>query len=148
MAIVLFLQNLEHHEAGEIKNVPDGYARNYLFPKSIAVLATDEEVKKLESKLTKIKLEEDKLSTKLEEIAKKIESEKFIILAEAGEEDKLFGAVTNKDLSEALEKNKYDIDKHDIEILEPIHTLGDHEALVKLGHGIHATMKFSVERAK
>jgi large subunit ribosomal protein L9 len=148
MTRVLFLQNLEHHEAGEVKNVPDGYARNYLFPKNIAVLATDEEVKKLESKLAKIKEEEAKLSIKLEELAQKIESEKFTITAEAGEEDKLFGAVTNKDLAEALAKKKYEVDKHDIEILEPIHTLGEHDAMVKLGHGVHATMKFTVERAK
>lgn len=148
MAKVLFLQNLEHHLAGEVKNVPDGYARNYLIPQNIAVFATDDEVKKLESKLAKIRAEEEKLATKLSEVAEKIEADKFVITAEAGEEDKLFGAVTNKDLAEALEKKKYDIDKHDIEILEPIHTLGEHEALVKLGHGIHATMKVLVERNK
>ncbi|MFA5196919.1 MAG: 50S ribosomal protein L9 [Patescibacteria group bacterium] len=148
MTKVLFLQNLEHHQIGEVKNVPDGYARNYLLPKSIAVLATDEEVKKLESKLAKMKVEEEKVVGKLEEIAAKIEAKTFKVEAQAGEEDKLFGAVTNKDLSEALIKEKLDVDKHEIEILEPIHTLGEHEALVKLGHGIHAKMKVMVERAK
>ncbi|MDD5693147.1 MAG: 50S ribosomal protein L9 [Patescibacteria group bacterium] len=148
MTKVLFLQNLEHHQIGEVKNVPDGYARNYLLPKDIAVLATDDEVKKLESKLAKMKVEEEKVVGKLEEIAAKIEAKTFKVEAQAGEEDKLFGAVTNKDLSEALTKEKLDVDKHEIEILEPIHTLGEHEALVKLGHGIHAKMKVMVERAK
>jgi large subunit ribosomal protein L9 len=145
---VLFLQNLEHHQVGEVKNVPDGYARNYLVPKGIAILATAVEVQKFQSKLAKIKAEEEKISTKLEDIVKKIEAKTFKIKAQAGEEDRLFGAVTNKDLAEALVKEKIEIDKHDIEILEPIHILGEHEALVKLGHGIHTTMKVIVERAK
>lgn len=148
MTKVLFLQNLEHHNAGDVKNVPNGYARNYLIPKGFAVVATDEEVKKLESKMAKIKAEEEKITGKMEEIAGKIEAKTFKIEAQAGEEDKLFGAITNKDLSELLAKDNFDIDKHDIEILEPIHSLGEHEAMIKLGHGIHATMKIIVERAK
>lgn len=148
MSKVLFLQNLEHHQVGEVKNVPDGYARNYLIPKDIAILATEVEVQKFQSKLAKIKADEEKIATKLEDIVKKIEAKTFKIKAQAGEEDKLFGAVTNKDLAEALAKEKIEIDKHDIEILEPIHILGEHEALVKLGHGIHATMKVIVERQK
>jgi len=148
MTKVLFLQNLEHHKIGEIKDVPNGYARNYLLPKEIAVVATDEEVSKLESKLSKMKVEEDKVVGKLEELALKIESKTYIVEAQAGDEEKLFGAVTNKDLSDALTKEKLVIDKHEIEILEPIHTLGEHEALVKLGHGIHAKMKVLVERSK
>ncbi len=145
---VLFLQNLEHHNIGDVKNVPNGYARNYLIPNGFATPATDEEVKKLESKLAKLKNEEEKTITKLEGIAEKIEAKTFKVAAQAGEEEKLFGSVTNKDLAEVLEKEKFEIDKHEIEILEPIHTLGEHEALVKLGHGIHATMKVLVEREK
>lgn len=148
MSKVLFLQNLEHHEIGDVKNVPDGYARNYLFPNGFAVPATDDEIKKLESKLAKLKGEEEKIVTKLEELAEKIEAKTFKVQAQAGEEDKLFGSVTNKDLSEVLSKEKFDIDKHEIEILEPIHSLGEHEALVKLGHGIHAKMTIVVEREK
>lgn len=148
MTKVLFLQNLEHHNAGDVKNVPNGYARNYLIPKGFAVVATDEEVKKLESKMAKIKAEEEKITGKMEGVAGKIEAKTFKIEAQAGEEDKLFGAITNKDLSELLAKENFDIDKHDIEILEPIHSLGEHEAMIKLGHGIHATMKIIVERAK
>lgn len=145
---VLFLQNLEHHLVGDIKDVPDGYARNYLLPKEIAVPATDEAIKKMEAKISKLKEEESKISNKLEAIAAKIEAKTFKVEAQSGEEDKLFGAVTNNDLSEILAKDKIDIDKHEIEILEPIHTLGEHEALIKLGHGIHATMKVLVVREK
>ena len=148
MIKVLFLQNLEHHKVGEIKSVPDGYARNFLFPKKLAVLATDEEVKLLEGKIAKIKREEEENTSEAKKLAEKIEAEKFVLSAQAGEEDKLFGAVTNRDLAELLKHKKIEIDKHNIEILEPIHTLGEHQALIKIGHGVHATMTVEVKRAK
>ncbi|MEI7690621.1 MAG: 50S ribosomal protein L9 [bacterium] len=145
---VLFLQNLEHHQVGDIKDVPDGYARNYLLPKEIAIPATDEAIKKMEAKISKLKEEESKIASKLEATVAMIEAKTYKIDAQAGEEDKLFGAVTNSDLAEVLAKDKIVIDKHEIEILEPIHSLGEHEALVKLGHGVHATMKIQVNRSK
>lgn len=145
---LLFLENTEHHKVGDIKDVPDGFARNYLLPKGIAVPATEERVAELESKISKIQKEEEKVLADLETLKEKIETKTFTVEAQAGDEDKLFGAVTNKDLAEALEKAKIEVDKHDIEILEPIHDLGEHEATVKLGHGVHATMKVKVERAK
>lgn len=148
MIKVLFLQNLEHHHVGDIKNVPDGYARNFLLPKKLAVMATGDEVKKLEARMSKIKQEEEKNTEKAKAIAKELEAKKFEITAQAGDEDKLFGAVTNKDLAELLTKSSFEIDKHDIEILEPIHTLGEHTAVIKIGHGIHATMTILVKRAK
>lgn len=145
---LLFLQNLEHHKVGEIKDVPDGYARNYLLPKGIAVPATAEKVAELETKISKLQKEEEKVLTDLQAIADKIEAKTFTVEAQAGDEDKLFGAVTNRDLAEVLEKDKIVIEKQEIEIQNPIHDLGEHEALVKLGHGVHATMKVMVVRAK
>lgn len=144
---LLFLQNTEHHQVGDVKDVPDGYARNFLIPKGIAVPATEEKVAELESKISKIQKEEEKILAELGVLKSKIEAKTFKLEAQAGDEDKLFGSVTNRDLAEALATAKIDIDKHNIEILEPIHELGDHEATVKLGHGVHATMKVKVERA-
>ena len=144
---VLFLQNLEHNKVGDIKEVPDGYARNYLLRKGFAVVATTDKIKELESKIDKIKKEEDKIVLDLTKQAEKIEANTYKVSAQAGDENKLFGAVTNRDLAESLAREKIEVDKHNIEILEPIHTLGEHEALVKLGHGIRSTMKIIVERA-
>jgi len=145
---LLFLESTEHNKVGDIKDVPDGFARNFLLPKGIAVPATAERVAELESKMSKIKKEEEKVLEDLEKLKETIEGKTFKVEAQAGEEDKLFGAVTNRDLAESLEKSKINIDKHDIEILEPIHELGEHEATIKLGHGVHAIMKVIVERAK
>jgi len=145
---LLFLESTENVKVGEIKEVPDGYARNFLIPKGIAVPATEEKVAELESKISKIQKDEEKVLADLAAQVTKIESKTYKVEAQAGEEDKLFGAVTNRDLAEALATSKIEIDKHNIEILEPIHTLGEHEATIKLGHGVHATMKVLVERAK
>lgn len=148
MVKVLFLQNLENHKVGDIKNVPDGYARNFLLKKGLAVIATEEEVKKQQANLDKIKADEEKLTKKLTDEAAKISAKTYCVEAQAGDEDKLFGAVTNRDIAEVMTKEGFEIDKHQIEILEPIHTLGEHTATVKLGHGIHAEIKVKVERAK
>jgi large subunit ribosomal protein L9 len=144
---VLFLQNLEHNKVGDIKDVPNGYARNFLLKKGIAVIATAEKVAEMEAKIEKMKNDEEKMAAALTNEAEKVENLKLVISAQAGDEGKLFGAITNRDLAEALEKKKFTIEKQDIEILNPVHELGEHEALVKLGHGIHATLHFKVERA-
>jgi large subunit ribosomal protein L9 len=147
MVKVLFMQNLENHKVGEIKNVPDGYARNFLLPKNIAVIATDEEVKKQQTNLEKIKVEEEKAAKKLEETANKLQSSVYEIEAQAGDEDKLFGAITNRDIAELLNQKGFEIDKHLVEIPEPIHNLGEHTALVHLGHGVKAEISINVIRA-
>jgi hypothetical protein len=86
MVKVLFLQNMEHHNVGEVKDIPDGYARNFLLPKGIAVLATEDEVQKLEKKMEKIKAEEDKVTEKMNDLAAKIEAKPVVVEAQAGDE--------------------------------------------------------------
>lgn len=147
MVKVLFLQNLENHKVGDISNVPDGFARNYLLPKNVAVLATDDEVNKQQSKIEKLKAEEEKITAKLTKTVEEIESKTFTIEAQAGDEGKLFGAITNRDVAEALGKAKYEFDRHMIEIPTPIHELGENEALLHLGHGINAKLKLDIKRA-
>ncbi len=144
---VLFLQNLEHHKVGDIKNIPDGYARNFLLPKGIAVVATDDKVAELENKIEKIKKDEEKIITELKALAEKIEAKEYQVSAQAGDEDKLFGSVTNRDLADALAAAQINLDNNNIDIINPIPDLGKHEAIAKLGHGIHATIKIEVVRA-
>lgn len=147
MVKVLFLQNVDKNKIGEVKNVPDGYARNLLFPKNLAVIATDEQVSALEMKIEKMKAEEEKIVSELTKLSEKISSKTYKIEAHAGEEDKLFGSVTNRDLAEALKKEGFEVERQNIEILDPINVLGEHEAFVKLGHGIRVTIKVNVTRA-
>ncbi len=147
MVKVLFLQNVDNNKIGEVKNVPDGYARNMLFPRKLAIIATDEQIKALEAKIEKLKAEEEKIVSELTKLSEKVSSKTYTVEAQAGDEDKLFGSVTNRDLSEALKKEGFDIERQNIEILEPINTLGEHEAFVKFGHGIRVVIKIKVVRA-
>jgi large subunit ribosomal protein L9 len=147
MVKVLFLQNVDNNKVGEVKSVPDGYARNLLFPKNLAVIATDEEIKTLEAKIEKMKAEEEKIVSTLNTLAEKIGNKTYKVEAQAGDEDKLFGSVTNRDLAEVLVKAGFEVEKQNIEILEPINTLGEHEAFVKLGHGIRVKIEVTVVRA-
>lgn len=147
MVKVLFLQNLEHHKVGDIKDIPDGFARNMLLPKGIAVLATDAEIKAQQAHLGKMKAEEEKIVGKLTAEKEKLEAKVYKVEAQAGDEDKLFGAVTNRSIAEVLEKAGFEIDRHSIEIAEPIHTLGEHSAVVHLGHGVNADINLDIVRA-
>jgi large subunit ribosomal protein L9 len=115
MVKVIFLENVEDSKVGDIKDVADGYARNYLFPNKLAVVASDEEMKSLESKIEKMKKEEEKKVAEVESVKEKIESLTLDIEAMVGEENKLYGSITNTDISEALAKKKIEVDKHDIE---------------------------------
>ena len=81
-----------------------------------------------------------------QEFVKKLEGVTVTIKATAGESDKLFGSVTNTDISNELEKAGYSIDRRDIHMEEPIKMLGQHKATVKLGEGISAEITVSVER--
>jgi large subunit ribosomal protein L9 len=102
MVKVIFLENINEYKVGDIKNVADGYARNFLIPQGIAKLATESEVKNVESKIKKIQAEEAKKVEEAEKVAAKIASTKIILKEEVNEEGHLYGAITAKEISEAL----------------------------------------------
>lgn len=146
---VIFLQNVENNQIGEVKNVKDGYARNFLLKQKIAVPATKDELKRMELRLDKLKKEEEKKIKELELQKEEIEKIAIEIKEEAGPEDeegkrKLYGSVTSTEISNALKEKGYEIDKKDIEILEPIKELGTYEVTVKLGHGVSGVLKVKV----
>jgi len=148
MVKVIFLENVENNPVGTIKNVPDGYARNFLFPRNLALPATEEEIKKVEERLEKIKQEEEKKVKQLEKVSKDLASITLTFEKESSEEGKLFGSVTNAEIAEELAKKGFEVEKQDIETIEPIKTEGDHEVTVKLGHSVEQTIKIVVKRAK
>lgn len=147
MVKVIFLENVENNKVGDVKDVADGYARNFLFRNNFAVIATEEEMKKIEAKLDKIKKEEEKKVKEAEELKVKLESLSLSLSAMVGEENKLYGSITNTDISEALLKKGIEIDRHEIEFPETIKTTGEHLARIKLGHGVTAELKVVVKPA-
>lgn len=118
--------------AGSIVNVADGYARNFLIPRNLAVEASTKNVKALEQERKRIEEAARKAKEMAQEISKRLSSITLQIKAKAGEEGKLFGSITNADISEALKKEGFDIDKRRIVLEEPIKRLGSYTVNVKL----------------
>ena len=150
---VIFVENIEDHKVGDIKDVADGYARNFLIPKNIAIAATPHEIENIEKQLAKLKKEEEEKVKGLEELAGKLEKIELKLEAEAGPKDeegkqKLFGSITNAQIEEEFGKKGFEIDKKEIEIGEPINEPGDYEVTVKLGHGVETKVKISVSAKK
>lgn len=129
---------------GELKEVADGYARNYLLPRKLAVEATQGNLKVHSAQL---KSKEKRTAEELAEaqaLAKQLAAEKVVISAKAGEGGRLFGAVTNKQIAEALKQKKYNIDRRKIVLDEPIRSLGVTQVPVKLHQEVTATLAVQV----
>ena len=143
---VIFLQDVKGSgKKGEIKNVADGYARNMLFPKKLAVEATSSNLSELAGQKSSAQHKIDMEKQAANEIAAKINDKKVIIKAKAGNNTKLFGSVTSNHVSEALEK-QFDvkIDKKKINLKTDIKNFGTYDAVIKLYTGITANITVNV----
>lgn len=146
MVRVIFLENLEDYKVGEVKEVPDGYARNFLFKRGLAKLATEAEVKNVEEKLAKLQKEEQKKVAEAQAVADKLSKKPIVIQEEVNDEGNLYGTVSNREVADKLVELGYEIDPANIEIEEPIKGIGKHEVLVKVGHGVETMIEVQVER--
>ncbi|SNX53753.1 50S ribosomal protein L9 [Thermoanaerobacterium sp. RBIITD] len=131
-------------KAGDVVNVSDGYGRNYLLPRGFAIDATQSNINILNEKK---KAEEKKRQKEVEnaqEIAKKLSQEAIQLKVKTGENGKLFGSITSKDIQDELNKRGYDIDKKKINLVEPIKTTGTFYADVKLYPGVQGKIKIDI----
>jgi large subunit ribosomal protein L9 len=135
-------------DAGDLKDVADGYARNFLLPNRLAIRANDGSTKVIEHQRKLAAVKKDKRVKSMQEIAKAIESKELQILVKVGENDKLFGSVTSLDIANALKKEGIEIDKRKIEIPEHIKALGNYQAKVKLADGVNTSIKIKVEKSE
>jgi len=133
-------------KVGDLVNVSNGFARNYLFPRRMALEATEKRVNEFKHLKAVAEVKKKKAVSERQELIKKLQGVNLTIKASAGETDKLFGAVTNNDLSNELEKHGFSIDRRDIVLEEPIKMLGQHKATVRLGEGLEAELTVAVER--
>lgn len=134
-------------KVGELVNVKTGYARNFLFPRQLAQEATEKRLNEFNHLKKLAEAKKKKAVGERQELIKKLQGVNLVVKATAGENEKLFGTVTNNDLSNELEKLGFSVDRRDIHLEEPIKMLGQHKAAIKLGDGIEAELKISVERA-
>lgn len=130
---------------GELVNAKDGYARNFLFPKKLAIEATDANVKKWKEDMNKRKQKQKEEYEEALRLKEKIESITVELKGKAGEGGKLFGSITSKDISDALKKqHKIDIDKKKIELKNNIKALGTATVEVKVYPEVTAELKVNV----
>jgi len=129
---------------GQIVEVKRGYARNYLLPKSLAVEATDRNLKQLEHTKRVVTDKIKKVQKESQTLAEKIGQTALTLYHLAGEEEKLFGSVTSMEIAEALKEQGIEIDKRKIVLDEPIRRLGEFAVPVKLSGGVTAELKVSV----
>ncbi|MEN6324840.1 MAG: 50S ribosomal protein L9 [Syntrophomonas sp.] len=131
---------------GEIKEVSDGYARNFLIPKGLADEATTNKLKETQEKNTREAKRKDKEKADAEEVKKRLDGKTVKIKAKAGTGDKLFGAVTSREIAEILQKEfSLSLDKKKIEMGEAIKHLGQYKIKIKIYPSIQAEVKVIVE---
>jgi len=136
-------------KAGEIKEVADGYARNFLIPRSLAALATKTEMENVAAHNAAAARTLARTDAENRALATQIEGTPLTIQARTGEQGRLYGSITSGDIAEALGKAlSRPIDKREIELDEPLRQLGVHKAKVHVARGITATLTVTVEAEK
>lgn len=148
MKIILIQDVKKLGKKGEIIDVNDGYARNYILPQKLGIEANNKNLNDL--KLQKMKEEKDaqRILDEAKELAEKIGAHVVAVKMKAGEGGKVFGSVSAKEIAEAMKKqNALEIDKKKIQLQEPIRSFGFHEVGIKLHPQVTGTLKVKVEEA-
>lgn len=148
MKVILTQQVKGLGEPGDVVEVSDGYAQNYLIPRGLARKATAGALKDLEQKRAAAARREAKERAEAEEIARELSRKEIIIKAKAGEKGHLYGSITSKDVADAiLEQTGVKIDRKKVEIPEPIKELGKYGITARLYPGVEAALSVRVEEA-
>jgi large subunit ribosomal protein L9 len=129
---------------GEIVKVADGYARNYLLPRKLALPATDSNKKHVERERKKLEAREAEEKGQAEAIASRLVSIDIVIARRVGETDQLYGSVTSADIAEFLKDKGFEIDRRKIILPEPLKTVGDHDVPLKLHREVTVPLKVRV----
>lgn len=131
-------------KAGEIVTVKPGFARNYLIPQGIATVATKKNIESTQKNLEIKERKDARTRTNLEALAERLNKLTLKFELQAGEDDKLFGSVTNVMIAEAIAEKGYRVDRKEIEMEETIKSIGSHYVVVKVGNGFSGRIKIKV----
>jgi large subunit ribosomal protein L9 len=131
-------------KAGDVVKVADGFGRNYLIPRQLAVPADVRNLKALEHDRRVIEARAKKSRKSAESLATRLASVSLTIPAKAGEEGKLFGAITSRDIADAMEKAGVPVDRKNVLLQDPIKQLGDYKVKIKAGTDLHPEISVSV----
>ena len=130
---VILISDVENiGSVGDVKEVKNGMARNYLFPRKLAIKATEANLKAWESRIEAIRLRKTEILENAKALAEKLEGLEVTIPAKSGEEDRLFGSVTSQNISDALGEKGFEISRRDIALDGTIKALGTYSVALKL----------------
>ncbi len=146
MEIILMKDVEALGSAGQTVRVNPGYARNYLFPKRLALPATPANMKKMEDESRLEDVRVDRQRAVLAKLAEKLEKASVTATVKVGEDDKVFGSVTSQTIAELLSEKGYELDRRHIHLEEPLKALGQYDVEVRLGHSITGSVKVWVVR--
>ena len=135
-------------EAGQVVSVKSGYARNYLFPRGLATVASDKNIRHIEKILKEQENRDARTHSNLEALSEKLNKLTLKFTLKAGEDEKLFGSVTSAMISEEIINNGFTIDKKEIILDENIKNIGNHFVNIKLSSEISAKVKIKVSAEK
>ena len=142
---VILKEHVEHlGRRGDIVKVASGYARNFLFPRNLALVVTSENKKQIERERVKAEAREAEEVGAARNQAKSLEGLDISIARRVGENDTLYGSVTTGDIADALAAKDITVDRRKIQLSEPLKTLGTHDVPVKLHRDVVATLKVSI----
>jgi large subunit ribosomal protein L9 len=147
MKVILQKDVKDLGKVGDLVNVSEGFARNLLFPRKLALEATEKRENEYNHLKRVAESKKKKAMAVRQELLNKIKGTTISFKLNAGEGDKLFGTVTTTDISKGLQKLGFSIDRKDIRLEEPIKLLGTHKATVSYGEGYEASIQIAVERA-
>jgi large subunit ribosomal protein L9 len=143
---VIFLKNVPKGKRGEIKEVANGYARNFLFPKGMALPATPSAIKAAKVMSDEKAENQARQHEELSRIVQELEGKEVHFMARAGTKGRLHGAITTANIADELSRLAgFDIDKKKVELKEPLHHLGSYEVMINLGTGAEAKIKVIIE---
>jgi large subunit ribosomal protein L9 len=144
MEVILKEDILNLGKMGEVVRVRDGYARNYLLPRGLVLIADKKTLKNFEHQKRVVESQKDRVVKQAQILADKLAQISLTMPVKAGEEGKLFGSVTNIDIEKALKAKGFDVDRRKIQLAQPIKVLGDYEVPVRFTSDVTANVKVSV----
>ncbi len=147
MKVILLEEVAKLGKAGMTVDVADGYARNFLIPRKMAVVASRANLKALEELIAQGKLRQERVRKEAEALSQRIAALTVVLHRQAGGQGKLFGSVTKVDIAQALEKQGIVVDRKNILLEEPIKAVGEYRIPIKVHPEIKASLTLVVEAA-
>ena len=144
MKVILLEDVTNLGKIGDTVEVKNGYARNFLIPRKLAIVASSRNLKAQQHQLQAIERKVEKAKSDAQTLGERLSGASVTLTRKAGEKGRLFGSVTNMDIADALADDGITVDRKDVQLEEPIKELGAFEVSVKLPHEISATINVTV----